>query len=569
VVFDVADHVPSALAFVSADDALNFLYVNRAFTQLFGYVGDDVRSISGWSNLVHLDPALRRQRLSSWLTEVEIAKQENCPVPQRESHIHCQDGGYRDVIIQTSLMRDMILLAFTDITERKHLETEIHDREKRFRGFVENVNDIIYTLDLQGCFTYASPNIETTLGLNPAELQGTDFRPLIHPQDLAHCLSALASVTIHGQRLTGIEYRIRKGDGTWSWQASNVGPIHDDDGRIAALIGVGRDIQQSKAIEEQLYVSEARYRLLSDTVHDVIWTIAPDGIITYVSPSVELVRGYTPEEAMRQPLDQILTPDSIALNLAYVDELVTDVAAGRRPKSFRGEMEYLCKDGSTQWCDVVTTPILAEDGSLVELLGVSRDISEHKRHEAELKQAKDAAEALNQALEEANELLRKMATTDELTGLWNRRYFEDRVSQEILVADRYDLPLSVLIFDIDHFKRVNDTCGHLAGDHVLVELSARARQHVRATDVACRWGGEEFMILMPNTNAEGAVVVAEKLRSAFAVDPVEGVGVVTASFGVATYQPPESLDHWISRGDRALYEAKESGRNAVKFDPVG
>jgi len=129
--------------------------------------------------------------------------------------------------------------------------------------------------------------------------------------------------------------------------------------------------------------------------------------------------------------------------------------------------------------------------------------------------------------------------------------------------------LSVLIFDIDHFKRVNDTFGHLAGDDVLVQLSARARQHIRATDMACRWGGEEFMILMPDTSPEQAVAVAEKLRTAFADKPAAGVGKVTASFGVATYQLHESLDHWIGRVDRALYEAKDTGRNAVKFALAG
>ncbi|MDP2283555.1 MAG: diguanylate cyclase [Pseudohongiella sp.] len=434
LIFAVVDHVPSPLAFVSADDDFNFQYVNGAFTELFGYALDDVNTISGWPDLV-------------------------CPVLRRESYLQCKDGTYRDVIIRTSQLQNLILLSFTDITERKRLEI---------------AKDIIFTRDLES----------------------TIFRPRLHPQDLA------------------------------------------------------------------------RYRLLSEHAQDVIWTIDPNGTITYVSPSVQKVRGYTTEEAMRQPLELILTPDSIAINLAYFGELLADVAAGRPPKAFRGQMEYLCKDGSTYWCDVVATPILAEDGSLVELLGVSRDISAQKRQEAELKKAKDATEALNRALEEANKRLGKMATTDTLTGLWNRRHFEDRVSQEMLSADRYGHPLSVLIFDIDHFKRVNDTYGHLAGDDVLVELSARARQHIRATDLACRWGGEEFMILMPNTNAEEAMGVAEKLRAAFAANPIAGIGMITASFGVATYQTHESLDLWISRVDRALYEAKASGRNAVQFASV-
>jgi len=245
--------------------------------------------------------------------------------------------------------------------------------------------------------------------------------------------------------------------------------------------------------------------------------------------------------------------------------MLADVAAKRVPKKFRGEMEYLCKDGSTYWCDVIAQPILAEDGSLVELLGVSRDISQHKHYENELKQAKAATDALNRALEAANEKLNRLATTDTLTGLWNRRYFEERVAYEISMANRYGQPLSLLLFDIDHFKAVNDTYGHLAGDRVLSELSQIVRAKIRTTDLACRWGGEEFMILMPNTDAPEAMIVAEKLRMNFERLEIDGVGTTTSSFGVATYRKNESHDQWINRIDGALYEAKNSGRNTVRL----
>ncbi|MCO4093813.1 MAG: diguanylate cyclase [Acidovorax sp.] len=567
LVLGIGDAIPTALAFVSPDDGFNLIHVNRAFTHLMGYAKDDLRSVSGWAEAAFPDPLFSGQWLSSWISEVEAARTEGYPAPANEGRVRCKDGGYRDVVIQTSLLGNLIMLAFTDLTERRRVEHAGHDREKQFRSFVENANDIIYILDLQRRFTYASPNIQTTLGWNPVELQGADFRSLVHPQDLAHYLAAFDSVTLHSQRRTGIEYRIRKSDGTWNWHASNVSPIYDDDGKISALIGVGRDIHQRKKTEEQLHISEARYRLLSDHAHDVIWTIAPNGAITYVSPSVELVRGFTQEESMRQTLEQTLAPDSIALSVAYVSTLLADIEAGRKPKAFRGQMQYLCKDGSTYWCDVMTTPILAEDGSLVELLGVSRDISQHKRYEDELKKAKEAAEALNKALEAANERLHQMASTDALTGLWNRRHFEERVNHERSIAVRYDQPLSVLLFDIDHFKLINDTHGHQVGDLVLVELSARARQEIRAADLLCRWGGEEFMILMPSTASHDAVKVAEKLRSVFAGAPVAGVGLVTASFGVATYGHDESMDDWIKRVDRALYSAKEFGRNAVHVAP--
>lgn len=191
-----------------------------------------------------------------------------------------------------------------------------------------------------------------------------------------------------------------------------------------------------------------------------------------------------------------------------------------------------------------------------------------QRFEQQLQQAKEAAERLNQALESANAQLSHMATTDMLTGLWNRRHFESMVRQEMARADRHEQALSLLIFDLDHFKGINDIHGHLAGDRVLVELTALARQHTRGCDLLARWGGEEFMLLMPDTGPQQAMTVAEKLRSAFEAQQIPQVGRVTASFGVAGYLPNESLDSWISRIDAALYQAKQAGRNSVRLASV-
>ncbi|MEN9473476.1 MAG: hypothetical protein RIS48_196 [Pseudomonadota bacterium] len=552
------------MAILSTDAQLRVLYINHEFTRAFGYRKQEMKTARDWMELTYANAELRQQKLTSWLSEVQQAQVNRKPIPHRQAHVRCQDGSQREVILQTSLQRNLLLVTFTDITEQKRLQGELLKREKQFRGFVENANDIIYTVDLQGYVTYLSPNYQKILGVDPAEIVGKHVAEVLHPSDLPDGAAAFASV-LQGQRVTGVEYRIRHADGEWSWQASNLGPMFDDAGCLSAVIGVGRDINLRKQAQEQLSLSEARYRLLSDNARDVIWTLAPDGRITYVSPSVEQVRGYTPQEAMQQPLEQILTPASIALNLAYFSQVLADVAAGRKPQTFRGQMEYLCKDGSSYWCDVMATPILAEDGSLVELLGVSRDISEHKRFENELKQAKDATEALNRALAAANEQLSRMASTDRLTGLWNRRHFEEAVTHEMIKADRYRHPLSMLIFDIDHFKAVNDQYGHLAGDRVLIGLSQIARQQTRDSDLLARWGGEEFVMLMPDTGPDDATTVAEKIRSAFAGHRFPDLGTVSASFGIAAFQLGESLDRWISRADGALYEAKQTGRNRVRL----
>ena len=303
--------------------------------------------------------------------------------------------------------------------------------------------------------------------------------------------------------------------------------------------------------------------MLAENARDVIWTMAPDGSITSVSQAVESLRGLTPEEAMVQPTEQIHPPDSLAISLGYFTQLLEDLQAGRAPQSFRGELEYYCRDGSTVWMDVIALPVLDEQGAFLELLWVSRDITERKRTALELQQARAEAEAANQALLAANRKLVLLATTDGLTGLWNRRELDERVRREIDRADRYGADLSLVLFDIDHFKDVNDRFGHLAGDQVLVELGRRVEAQLRSCDGVGRWGGEEFLVLMPNSRAEEARQMAERLRQRVEAEPFAVVGRVTISSGVVQRQPWESAEAWFHRLDQVLYRAKERGRNRV------
>jgi diguanylate cyclase (GGDEF)-like protein len=267
---------------------------------------------------------------------------------------------------------------------------------------------------------------------------------------------------------------------------------------------------------------------------------------------------------MLQTTEEILTPASQAVSLGYFAQLHADLVAGRPPQSFREELEYRCKDGSTVWTEVLAIPLLS-NGGLVEVLGVTRDISEHKRLVRELHQAKDATEAANQALLNANEELARMATTDPLTGIWNRRHFELVADAEAAQARRYERPLSLLIFDIDHFKSINDHFGHQTGDHVLIELTELVGQALRDADVLARWGGEEFVVIIPHCGAQDALLLAEKLRALVAGHPFSEVGTVTVSLGAVQYKCDETLDDWFKRVDLALYEAKSGGRNTVRL----
>jgi two-component system cell cycle response regulator len=177
------------------------------------------------------------------------------------------------------------------------------------------------------------------------------------------------------------------------------------------------------------------------------------------------------------------------------------------------------------------------------------------------------------ALADANRALHKLATTDVLTDLMNRRSFIERANAEVARARRYKKPLSVLLLDADFFKRVNDTYGHAGGDQVLRDLADHARHVVREMDFVGRIGGEEFVICLPETALDGAMIVAERLRERVAGHPVafEDKQIsVSVSIGVTEIQPGDGeVAPLMQRADMALYEAKNSGRNRVIAAPVG
>lgn len=169
------------------------------------------------------------------------------------------------------------------------------------------------------------------------------------------------------------------------------------------------------------------------------------------------------------------------------------------------------------------------------------------------------------AQKQAEELLSTQASTDELTGIANRRQFDRTCQTEMQRAERFQLPLALLMLDIDHFKNINDTLGHQLGDRVLVELSNLIASVIRGQDFFARWGGEEFVILSPSRDMKGAQQFAEKLRTAIESHSFPGVQQLTCSFGLTEYKHKESTESFFRRVDAALYLAKEKGRNRVEI----
>lgn len=177
----------------------------------------------------------------------------------------------------------------------------------------------------------------------------------------------------------------------------------------------------------------------------------------------------------------------------------------------------------------------------------------------------DAFNSMTRKLEHSIQEIKALSITDKLTQIYNRLKLDESLEKEWERSNRTEIPFSLMILDIDHFKSVNDTFGHQVGDIVLIELADILRTHVRSIDIVGRWGGEEFLIILPETDQDGAILLAEKLRVLIDEKNFTRAGKITASFGVAAYHNDRSPELIVSRADSALYKAKENGRNRVEF----
>lgn len=211
-------------------------------------------------------------------------------------------------------------------------------------------------------------------------------------------------------------------------------------------------------------------------------------------------------------------------------------------------------------------PVVDEAARLVAIGVVAINAAKTLRDFAELEQALESANRANTRLQGEVDSLDRLASTDRLTHAWNRQRFEEAIEGEIHRAVRFGHPVSIAMVDIDHFKQINDTFGHPVGDRVLAEFADCVREMLRRSDSFTRWGGEEFVILMPNTPLGAARLAAERVRAHLEAHRFADVPVVTASFGVAEFAPMESMADLLTRADDAMYRAKEKGRNCVEVD---
>ena len=306
-----------------------------------------------------------------------------------------------------------------------------------------------------------------------------------------------------------------------------------------AAARVRRALAENETLRQQ-----RRLEFITNTSQDAITLVDSEDHVQFWNLAAERLFGYRREEAQGRSLHQLLAPPEQLNDIRKGLDIFANTGQG---PIFEGRREVLAKrkDGS-HFPAEVSASAFSLDGQWYAA-GSVRDITEHKQNE---------------------EALKRLANTDGLTGVLNRRRFMELARQEVARSRRYGGPLSLIMLDVDHFKAVNDTHGHEVGDEVLVSLSKVCRKVLRQVDLFGRVGGEEFMALLPETDLAAAAKVAERLRLELARHPVSGSHPqlrVTISLGVSQLVPDMRLSDLMRTADDAMYRAKQNGRNRVEI----
>jgi diguanylate cyclase (GGDEF)-like protein/PAS domain S-box-containing protein len=413
--------------------------------------------------------------------------------------------------------------------------------------------DALISVSADGRLEFASESIERILGWTPAELAGRNVLGLIHPDDLDGALVGLGRAVEGDPQGRILTMRIRRRDGRWAWIEVVGNRLACADGTVG---GEGTEASESidgivvnvRGVEERQLIAETMREVQS--LFEEVFENGPVGLML-VAPSRQIFRanpamcsmlGYSSAELCDRTTTDITHPDDRDETL----RLNRDHPHGSN-HGYNYEKRYVRKDGQSVWCRVHVTQVFDGDGTLAYSIGHVEDISSQREIAAQLE---------------------REARYDSLTDLPTRKHLVRRLERSLLEVRRGGGQVAVLFIDIDHFKQVNDTLGHAAGDELLVLVARAIQSALRGSDLAGRFGGDEFIVLCPNlASPADATIVADRIRRRLAVPFVvrDTELFIGASIGIAIADHRSDAPTLMSEADTAAYRAKERGRNRIEI----
>ena len=511
---------------------------NRAATEAYGYSAAELRSM----NIRGLRPPETHNEIQ---TQINTAHREGIlfktyhlrrtgekfPVEISSRKIEIQGGQF-------------IISIIRDISATAAVEKALRESEEKFRLLMGNLYTGVYIIEGAN-FSYVNFAMQNITGYSEEELLELNYWEIVDPSQQQEVRERAVKHRegVHVPNTYTLHLRRKDGESRWCDMVSEGRLI---DGQYA-VIGLLHDITDRINAEEALAESEKRYRLLAENVGDVIWTTDKDGVFTYLSPSVKTQLAFAPEELIGRDLLSLIPPDSKAAVAEEIRKLINNLCGNNGGRSFF-EFQMTKKDGSLLWVEISATVFQAENGGKYGILGISRDVSERKN---------------------LQEKLFRLATTDQMTGTLNSSHFMEYGNREMERSERLGRKIALFFIDLDCFKRINDTYGHESGDRVLNAFARLAKENIREYDVLGRIGGDEFAVVLPETDAQEAIAVAERLRKAVeAAEMLPGTNIyLTVSIGVAVRKDRNiTFAELLRSADNALYVAKKDGRNCVRLD---
>lgn len=442
----------------------------------------------------------------------------------------------------------MLLWLFYLVTGRveKRLassQAEIKESEARFRGLVESSSDWIWEVDADARYVYVSPKIKELLGYAPDEVTGKTPFDLMPPDEVERISPIFATLIAERKPFSSLENRNLHKDGRMVVLETSGVPIFGSDGAWCGYRGVDRDITERKRAETVIQESTQRLSLLFQQTPLAVIEWDTNFQVVAWNPAAEKMFGYARSDAMGRHAMELILPDSAKPHVAQTWESLLTGEGG-----FRSANENVTKDGKTIYCEWYNTPLRDNDGQVIGVASLVQDVTEQRV---------------------AAERITYLAYYDDLTGLPNRMLFKDRLSQAFIEADRKERLVGVMLLDIDHFKDVNDTLGHEAGNVLLQAAAKRLQDCLRPSDTVARFGGDEFAVVLADVgHVDDVVQVAQHVVDGFK-KPFDIFGhelFVTYSMGITLYPFDDiNVENLLRNADSAMYAAKATGRNNYQF----